>query len=130
MPTKFLPWIAGIAAGIVALTVLLALGLGVLPKGTGGSEDSGEVPPSRLPLRYSGEGSRGLGDINVPEGAVIEWTNRPQFAGTGFFSVDDEAFSVDVSSTRPRGRKRLRPGIYRKLHVDAQGRWSMEIRRP
>ncbi len=121
---------------VVVLAVLLAVGVGVTPQRSGESEDRDDVPPSRLPLRYSGEGEKELGDINLTGDAEIEWTNRPEIAGTGFFSVDDEGRRMGasgvprlhVSSTAERGTERVAPGVYRKLHVEAQGRWTMEIR--
>lgn len=132
--SKYSHWMAGAAVGVVVLVVLLVVGLG---RGGGGDpeEEATEAEPAELPLRYSGKGSRGIGDLNVPVDAVLEWTNRPDIPDTGFFSVDDAAFRIDVSSCPPppgecreRGQSRLPKGVYKQVQVDAQGQWTMEIR--
>lgn len=78
--------------------------------------------PGAGPLRFTGTGTKKLGDFTVPRDATLRWTSDgPAFA------VSDAKLRINLSSGGHSGMLRIKAGRYRKVEVDAAGRWTIAI---
>lgn len=116
----------GVVLGIVVLLVGCAALVSVDGNGTdgdrGGGNGASEVRRDFAPKRFSGNGSRNLGDLDIPGEAVMTWRTRRVF----YISDDDAKLSAD--SQGKGGRTVVPAGTYENVQVNASGSWTITIR--
>ena len=130
-----------IGAGIFVGGVLLIIGCGALIAGgtnledQGGTDtaledavDAGDEPPRKpqKTRRFSGNGSKNIGTIKVTDNAVLRWTHS-ESGDLAFFSITDDGFGINVSSSARKGRSALEPGTYKNVAVSGNGDWTIRV---